>query len=85
MRADCIPSSQKLTRSRDSFVGGYVAEYLAQKQEQKWEIEVAIKYGCKASARVIEALGCLDPIAWADQVDIPRRPPQEADQSAFLD
>ena len=69
---------------RDSFVGGYVAEYLAQKQRgEAWNIEAAIAYGCKASARVIEELGCLDPIAWADEVDIPRRPPKEIEHDLF--
>lgn len=53
-------------------MGGYVAEYLAQKQKGQWDIEAAVQYGCKASARVIEYVGCLDPIVWADEVDIPR-------------
>lgn len=56
----------------DSFVGGYVADYMAQKQKGQWDIEIAVQYGCKASARVIEYLGRLEPIVWADEVDIPR-------------
>lgn len=58
---------------RDSFVGGYVSQYLKQRQEGEWDIKVAVQYGCKAAARVIEELGCLEPIPWADEVDIPRR------------
>ena len=45
---------------------------MAQRQQGQWDIKAAVKYGCKASARVIEHLGCLDPIVWADEVDIPR-------------
>ena len=45
---------------------------MAQKQKGQWDIKAAVQYGCKASARVIEYLGCLDPIAWADEVDTPR-------------
>lgn len=76
--------------NRDSFVGGYVAELLAQKrggeinvETGQWDIEAGIAYGCKASARVIEAIGCLDPIAWADEVDIPRRPPKVIEPEEF--
>lgn len=57
---------------RDSFVGAYAAQYMAQKQKGEWNIMAAVQYGCKASARVIEYLGCLEPIVWADEVDIPR-------------
>ena len=57
---------------RDSFVGGYMAQYMAQKPKGQWDIKAAVQYGCKASARVIEYLGCLDPIVWADEVDKPR-------------
>lgn len=59
---------------RDSFVGGYTAKYLTQKQKGQWDIKEAVQYGCKAAARVIEYLGCLDPIVWADEVDLPRYP-----------
>lgn len=54
-------------------MGGYAAQYMAQKQKGQWDIKAAVQYGCKASARVIEYLGCLDPIVWADEVDIPRK------------
>ncbi|KAL9124753.1 MAG: hypothetical protein Q9217_005949 [Psora testacea] len=57
--------------SGTGFVGGYVAQYMAQKQKGEWDIKAAVQYGCKASARVIEHLGCLHPIVWADEVDIP--------------
>ena len=60
---------------RDSFVGAYAAEYLKMKKTGEWDIKKAVVYGCKAAARVIEYLGCLDPIVWADEVDIPRYPP----------
>lgn len=53
-------------------MGAYAAQYMAQKQKGQWDIRAAVQYGCKASARVIEHLGCLDPIVWADEVDIPR-------------
>ena len=49
-------------------------QYIAQKQKGEWDIEAAVWYGCKASARVIEHLGCLTPIAWADELDTPRYP-----------
>lgn len=45
---------------------------MAQKQKGQWDIKAAVQYGCKAAARVIEHLGCLEPIVWADEVDIPR-------------
>lgn len=53
-------------------MGAYATQYIAQKQKGQWDIRSAMQYGCKASARVIEYLGCLDPIVWADEVDIPR-------------
>ena len=53
-------------------MGGYAAQYIAQKQKGQWDIKAAVQNGCKASARVIEHLGCLAPIVWADEVDIPR-------------
>ncbi|KAL8858524.1 MAG: hypothetical protein Q9178_005022 [Gyalolechia marmorata] len=56
----------------DSFVGGYTAEYLKSKSTGNWDIESAVQKGCKAAARVIEHLGCLEPICWADEIDIPR-------------
>ena len=59
-------------RHRDSFVGAYAAQYMAQKQKGHWDIKAAVQYGCKASARVTEHFGCLKPIVWADEVDIPR-------------
>lgn len=43
---------------------------------QQWDIGAAVRFGCKASARIIESLGTLDHIAWADEVDIPKYPPQ---------
>ena len=49
-----------------------MAQYMAQKQKGQWDIKAAVQYGCKASARVIEYLGCLNPIAWADELDTPR-------------
>lgn len=58
-------------------MGGYAAEYIKQRQMGQWNIEAAVRYGCKASARVIEHLGCLAPIAWADEVDTPRYPIDE--------
>ena len=57
-------------------MGGYAAEYMAQKKKGQWDIKAAVQYGCKASARVIEHLGCLDSISWADEVDITRYPTQ---------
>lgn len=44
---------------------------MAQKQKGQWDIKAAVQYGCKASARVIEYLGCVYPIVWADEVDTP--------------
>ncbi|KAG8530278.1 uncharacterized protein KY384_004779 [Bacidia gigantensis] len=57
----------------DSFVGGYTASYMAQKLDLpeggKWDIKAAISNGNKAAARIIEHVGCLEPICWADEVD----------------
>ena len=65
-------------------MGGYAAKYLADKQKGEWDIRAAVEFGSKASARVIEHLGCLHPICWADEVDIPRFPqplqPEETQQ-----
>ena len=72
-----IHRERTLTNHRDSFVGGYVAQYIMQKQSNQWDIKAAVQYGCKAAARVIEHLGCLAPIPWADEVDIPRYPKNE--------
>ena len=58
----------------DSFVGGYAAEYLRSKLTGTWDIRSAVQKGCKASARVIEHIGCLEPICWADEIDIPASP-----------
>ncbi len=57
-----------LTFPRDSFVGGYVAQYLTQRARGEWNIEAAVQYGCRAAARVIESLGCLKPIPWSDEI-----------------
>jgi len=43
-----------------------------QKQRGQWDILEAVAFGCKAAARVIEHIGCLDPIAWRDEVNHPR-------------
>ena len=37
----------------------------------RWDIKVAMKNGCKAAARIIEHVGCLNLICGADEVDIP--------------
>ncbi|KAL8902732.1 MAG: hypothetical protein Q9207_004429 [Kuettlingeria erythrocarpa] len=55
----------------DSFVGGYTAEYMNSKRSGRWDIKAAVQKGCKASARVIERIGCLEPICWADEIDTP--------------
>ena len=55
-------------------MGAYAAQYIEQTQKGEWDIRAAVQYGCKASARVIEYLGRLEPIVWADEVDIPRSP-----------
>lgn len=50
---------------------------MADKQKGEWDIKAAVEFGCKASAWVIEHLGCLHPICWADEVDIPQYPRTE--------
>ena len=59
----------------DNFVGGYTASYMSQKlrlpEGGRWDIKAAVENGCKAAARIIEHVGCLNPICWADEVDIP--------------
>ena len=65
-------------------MGGYAAQYIQQKQMNQWDIEAAVRYGCKASARVIEHLGCLAPIVWADEVDTPRYPIDEQTKQQTL-
>lgn len=62
----------------DSFVGGYTAEWLKSKQTGNWYIKAAVQNGCKASARVIEHVGCLEPICWADEIGTPLQLPKEA-------
>ena len=55
-------------------MGAYAVNYIQQKHTNKWDIKLAVEYACKASARTIEHQGCLDPIPWADKVDVPRYP-----------
>jgi hypothetical protein len=62
-----------MIRHRDSFVGGYTAKLMGQKQRnEQFDIKGAVEFGCKAAARIIEYRGCLEPIVWADEVNIPR-------------
>ncbi|KAF7502386.1 hypothetical protein GJ744_005964 [Endocarpon pusillum] len=68
----------------DTFVGAYAAQYMAQKKKGQWDIEAAVKYGCKASACVIEHVGTLIPIPWADEIDIVRHP-NEAEDDEMAD
>ena len=44
-------------------------EFVKQKQQGTWNIEQAVRFACKASARTIEHLGAQDAIPWADQVE----------------
>jgi ribokinase len=53
---------------RDSFLGGYAAEYLWQKQRGEWNIEEAIKFGCRVSAKTISQLGAQSALPWYDEL-----------------
>ena len=53
---------------RDTFVGAYVASLMAQSQRGEWDIGAAVRFGCNASARVIEKEGCLQHIPWLDEI-----------------
>ncbi|MCJ1381397.1 hypothetical protein MMC17_004507 [Xylographa soralifera] len=57
------------TGAGDTFVGAYAVEFVKQKQQGIWNIEQAVRFACKASARTIEHLGAQEAIPWADQVD----------------
>ena len=53
----------------DTFVGAYGVEVVRQMSSgAEFDIRKAVDFACKASARVIEYLGCLEPIPWLDQV-----------------
>ena len=66
----------------DSFVGGYTAEWLRSKQTGNWDIKAAVENGCKASARVIEHVGCLEPICWADELGTSLQLPKESEKGS---
>ena len=70
------------TSHSDSFLGGYTAEWLRSKQTGKWDIKAAVQNGCKASARVIEHVGCLEPICWADEIGISLQLPKESEKGS---
>lgn len=53
---------------------------MQQKLMGEWDIKVAVQYGCKAAARIIEHVGCLSQIGWADEIDIIRYP-EEAEET----
>jgi hypothetical protein len=52
---------------RDAFLGAYAAEHLWQKQRGEWDIEEAIRFGCKAAARTISQLGAQSALPWYDE------------------
>ncbi|KAI4284491.1 MAG: hypothetical protein L6R38_001373 [Xanthoria sp. 2 TBL-2021] len=56
------------TGAGDTFVGAYGVEYVNQKSAGEWDIEQAVRFACKASARTIQAVGALEAIPWLDEV-----------------
>ncbi|KAL8922914.1 MAG: hypothetical protein Q9208_004876 [Pyrenodesmia sp. 3 TL-2023] len=56
------------TGAGDTFVGAYGVEYVNQKCAGKWNIEQAVRFACKASARTIQVVGALEAIPWLDEV-----------------
>ena len=53
----------------DTFVGAYGVEVVRQMNSgADFDIRKAVEFACKASARVIEHVGCLEPFPWLDQV-----------------
>lgn len=56
--------------ARDTFVGMYSVQILQQKHRGEWNIEKAIDYACKASARTIGKLGAQESIPWLNEIDV---------------
>lgn len=55
---------------RDTFVGAYGVEVVRQMASgMPFDIRKAVQFACKASARVIQKIGCLEPIPWLDEVE----------------
>lgn len=53
----------------DTFVGAYAANYLQQKDQQKWDIRAAVERASSASAWTIGEIGAQAAIPWSDQID----------------
>ena len=50
-------------------MGAYGVEVVRQKSSGKeFDIRWAVRFACKASARIIESIGSLRPIPWFDEL-----------------
>jgi hypothetical protein len=54
-------------------VGAYAVEYVRQRNRGTWDIKFAVERACKASASVIQKVGCQLAIPWADELDQDQR------------
>ncbi|KAI4141409.1 MAG: hypothetical protein LQ340_007656 [Diploschistes diacapsis] len=59
-----------LTRHRDTFVGAYAVEWVKQKQQNKWNLGVAVAFANQAAAKTIQKVGCLESIPWASDLEL---------------
>ena len=60
---------------RETFIGAYAAEYVRQVSTGRykngsWDIEAAVRRGCKASNYILNHEGCIYPLPWANEIDV---------------
>ena len=57
------------TPCRDTFVGAYAVQWKKEKQQGgKWNLRTTVEYACKASAHIIQQVGCQESIPWASDL-----------------
>lgn len=60
---------------RETFIGAYAVEYVRQvstgecDKEGRWNIEAAVRRGCKAQSYNLSHEGCIYPLPWANEID----------------
>lgn len=60
---------------RETFIGAYAVEYVRQvstgecDKEGHWNIEAAVRRGCKAQSYNLSHDGCIYPLPWANEIN----------------
>ena len=63
---------------RDTFVGAYAVQWVKGMKTGGWDLKSAVRHCCKASAQIIQQVGCQKAIPWASDID-PAIPPSDVD------